>query len=264
MGNLVDYETDRGIAIITLRDPPVNSFTHEMLSELDSYVLDARFDDDVRVIVVTGHGENYFSAGANITMLREVDPAFRKNFFLFAAETMSRIENTPKVVLAALNGHAVSGGFEIALACDFRIARAQAGSVGFPEIHLGLIPGAGGIQRLARMVGKGPAMQLVLEGEKLPFENAHQLGLIHQVWETATHAEFMANVIEYARRFASSDKAPLALCKAKRAVQAAYENSIDQGLVVERSLLAPLLSSEDLQEGLAAWCEKRAAEFQGK
>jgi enoyl-CoA hydratase len=264
MGNLVDYETDRGVARITLRDPPVNCYTHEMLTELDGIITDARFDDDVRVIVITGHGENYFSAGANITMLREVDPGFRYNFFLYASETMSRLENTPKIVIAALNGHAVGGGFELALACDIRIARADAGTVGLPEILLGLIPGGGGTQRLARMVGKGAAMQMILEGEKIPFDRAQSLGLVHHVWTSSTHLAFMDRVLEYARRFTAPDKAPLALAKAKRAVQAAFETSIDQGVGIERELLAPLLCSNDLREGLDAWTEKRRPEFQGK
>jgi enoyl-CoA hydratase/carnithine racemase len=264
MGNLVDYETDRGVALITLNDPPVHCYTHEMLTELDGLITEARFDDDVRVLVITGHGENYFCAGANINMLREVDPGFRYNFFLYTSETMSRLEHTPKLVIAALNGHAVGGGFEIALACDIRIARADAGTVGLPEINLGILPGGGGTQRLARMVGKGCAMQLVLEGEKLSFDRAASLGLINHVWSTSSHAQFMEQVLGYAHGFCSPHKAPLAVAKAKRAVQAAYETTIEQGVGIERELLAQVLCSEDAQEGLAAWLEKRDPRFHGK
>lgn len=264
MGNLVDYETDRGVALITLNDPPVNCYTHEMLTELDGLITEARFDDDVRVMVITGHGENYFCAGANINMLREVDPGFRYNFFLYASETMSRLEHTPKLVIAALNGHAVGGGLEIALACDIRIARADAGTVGLPEINLGILPGGGGTQRVARMVGKGIAMQLVLEGEKLSFDRAASLGLINHVWSTTTHGQFMEQVLGYAHGFCSPGKAPLAVAKAKRAVQAAYETTIEQGVGIERELLAQVLCSEDAQEGLGAWLEKRDPRFQGK
>jgi enoyl-CoA hydratase len=264
MGNVVDYETDRGVALITLNDPPVNCYTHEMLTELDGCITDARFDDDVHVIVITGRGENYFSAGANINMLREVDPGFRYNFFLYASETMSRLEHTPKLVVAALNGHAVGGGLEIALACDIRIARGEAGTVGLPEINLGILPGGGGTQRVARMVGKGCAMQLVLEGEKLSFERAAEIGLINHVWKTATHAEFMEQVLGYAHGFTTPGKATLAVAKAKRAVQAAYETPIEQGVGIERELLAQALCSADAEEGLRAWLEKRDPEFQGK
>ena len=264
MGNLVDYETDRGVALITLNDPPVNCYTHEMLTELDACITDARFDDDVHVLVITGHGENYFSAGANIKMLREVDPGFRYNFFLYASETMSRLEHTPKLVVAALNGHAVGGGLEIALACDIRIARTDAGSVGLPEINLGIIPGAGGTQRLARVMGKGHAMQMVLEGEKIPFDRAMDLGLINHVWSTKTHAEFIEQVLGYAHGFTLPGKATLAIAKAKRAVQAAYETPIEQGVGIERELLAQSLCSDDADEGLSAWLDKRDPEFGGR
>ncbi len=264
MGNLVSYETDHGVALITLNDPPVNCYTHEMLSEFDGCITDARFDDDVRVLVVTGHGENYFCAGANIHMLREVDPGFRYNLFLYASETMSRLEHTPKLVIAALNGHAVGGGLEIALACDLRIGRAGEATVGLPEINLGILPGGGGTQRLARMMGKGHAMQLVLEGGNIPFERAQELGLINHVWETATHSEFMEQVLGYAHGFTVPGKAALAVAKAKRAIQAAFETSIEQGGGMERELLAQALCSEDAEEGLAAWVEKRDPEFQGR
>jgi enoyl-CoA hydratase/carnithine racemase len=235
-----------------------------MLMELDAAILEARFDDDIHVLVFTGHGENYFCAGANIQMLREVDQGFRYNFFLCFSETMKRLEQTPKLVIAALNGHAVGGGFEIALACDIRIARADAGTVGLPEINLGLLPGGGGISRLTRMVGKGLTMQLVLEGEKMSFDRACSLGLINHVWPTASHEQFMDQVWNYAHGFRSPHKAPLAVARAKRAVQLAYDNSIEQGTSIERELLAQVLGSDDATEGLDAWLEKREPQFQGK
>jgi enoyl-CoA hydratase/carnithine racemase len=264
MGNLVNYQTDRGVALVTLNDPPVNAYTHEMLTELDACITDARFDDDVHVIVVTGHGENYFSAGANIKMLREVDPGFRYNLFLYASETVSRLERTPKLVIAALNGDAVGGGFEIALACDLRIARAESGTLGLPEVNLGILPGSGGTQRLARVLGKGRAMQFALEGEKISFEQALPFGLVNYVWQTNTHAEFMDRVIRYAYGFTAPAKASLAVGKIKRAIQAAYELPVEQGVCLESELLAQLLCSDDAQEGLAAWLEKRTPTFQGK
>ncbi|PIE06314.1 MAG: enoyl-CoA hydratase [Sorangium cellulosum] len=264
MGTLVNYETDHGVALITLNDPPVNCYTHEMLTELDACITDARFDDDVHVLVLTGHGENYFCAGANINMLREVKPGFRYNFFLYASELMSRLEHTPKLVIAALNGHAVGGGFELAMACDIRIARAQFGTIGLPEINLGFPPGSGGTQRLARLVGKGHAMQLVVEGEKIPFERGLDIGLLNYVWNTNSHAQFMEEVLGYAHKFTSPSKGPLAVGKTKRAIQAAYEMPIEQGSGMERELLAQLLGTEDASEGLNAWIEKRKPKFQGR
>src|SRR5258708_10099320 len=151
---LVDYRTDAGVATITLNDPPMNAYTHEMMKDLDEAILDARFDNDVHVIIVTGHGDKFFCAGANIQMLSEVDPTFKSYFCLHSNETLNRLENTPKLVIAALNGHTVGGGLEIALACDIRIARHGGGKIGLPEANLGLIPGSGGTQRATRLIRK--------------------------------------------------------------------------------------------------------------
>src|SRR3981081_2319466 len=170
MGTLVSYATDKGVAILTLTDPPVNAYTHEMFKEFDANVLEARFDDDVHVIVITGQGDKYFCAGANVNMLQEGDESFKYYFCLHANETLLRLENTPKLVVAAINGHSVGGGFEIALACDLRIARAGGFQVGLPEVNLGVLPGTGGTQRLARLVGKARAIELIVEGQNLPVE----------------------------------------------------------------------------------------------
>ncbi len=264
MGNIVNYQTDRGVALLTLNDPPVNAFTHEMLVELDAHITDARFDDDVQAIVLTGHGEHFFSAGANINMLREVDASFRYNFFLYASETMARIEHTPKLVIAALNGHAVGDGMEMALACDIRIARAGAGTIGMPQIDLGMIPGTGGTQRIARFLRKGRAMHMLLEGEKMSFPDALGVGLVDFVWTSDSHAEFIDRVLDYARRFTRPDKSPLTVGKLKLAVQAAYELTTEQGVAFERELQAQLCSADDACEGLQAWIEKRPPVFQGK
>src|SRR5215831_10813155 len=133
---LVDYVTEAGVALLTLNDPPVNGYTHEMMKDLDAAILEARFDNDVHVLVVTGHGEKHFCAGANINMLREADPSFKYYFCLHANETLQRLEQTPKLVIAALNGHAVGGGLEVALACDLRIARSGPFVLGLPEVNL--------------------------------------------------------------------------------------------------------------------------------
>src|SRR5215475_3337559 len=151
------------VAILTLNEPPANTYSYEMMRELDEAILEARMDPAVHVIVLTGAGEKFFCAGATISMLREATPDFKYYFCLHANETLNRLEQTPKLVIAALNGHAVGGGLEIALACDIRIARQGGGKIGLPEANLGLIPGSGGTQRAARLIGKGRALQLMVE-----------------------------------------------------------------------------------------------------
>src|SRR5687768_1652838 len=161
-----------------------------MMRQLDDCIVRARFDGDIQVIILRGAGEKFFSAGANIKMLNEADPTWKYYFCLHANETLLRLEHTPKLVIAALNGHCVGGGLEIALACDLRVARKGAGKVGLPEVALGVLPGTGGTQRLTRLLGRGRALELMVTGETFDFERGRELGLITEVWETATHAEF--------------------------------------------------------------------------
>src|SRR5438270_13933739 len=156
---VINYTKDGHVAVIGMNDPPANTYTHEMMRQFDEAILDARFDGDVEVIVLTGAGEKFFSAGANIAMLNSVTPEFKYMFCLHANETLSRLEQTPKLVIAALNGHTVGGGLEIAMAADIRIARQDAGKIGLPEVALGVLPGTGGTQRLARLVGKARAIE---------------------------------------------------------------------------------------------------------
>ncbi|AUX35310.1 MULTISPECIES: enoyl-CoA hydratase/isomerase family protein [Sorangium] len=261
---LVDYATSAGVALLTLNDPPVNGYTHEMMKDLDAAILEARFDNDVHVIVITGHGEKFFCAGANINMLRESDPTFKYYFCLHANETLSRLEHTPKLCIAALNGHTVGGGLEIAMACDLRIARRNAGKIGLPEVALGVLPGTGGTQRLARLIGKSRAIQLMCEGQTFDFETALAVGLVNDVWETASHDEFMDRILAYGHTFTLPGRAALAVGRIKRAVQTGFEVGLEQGLALERELQAELFASEDAREGLAAYMEKRKPVFQGK
>src|SRR5205085_8131579 len=187
---LVNYRKDGGVGIIEMNDPPANTYTYEMNRQLDESILKARFDNDVYVIVLTGNGDKFFSAGANIKMLASVDPVFKYYFCLHANEMLLRLEHTPKLVIAALNGHTVGGGLEIAMAADLRIARKGAGKVGLPEVTLGVLPGTGGTQRLARLVNKSMAIELMVTGEAFDFEKGQSIGIINQVWETATADEF--------------------------------------------------------------------------
>jgi enoyl-CoA hydratase len=264
MGTLVTYATDKGVAVLTLTDPPVNAYTHEMFKELDANVLEARFDDDVHVIVVTGHGDKYFCAGANVNVLTEADDTFKYYFCLHANETLLRLENTPKLVIAAVNGHAVGGGFEVALACDLRIARAGAFQVGLPEVNLGVLPGTGGTQRLARIVGKAKAMELVVEGQNVDVEQAHSAGLLHKVWAADTHDAFMRRLMDYAHEFCPPGRAAMAVGRAKRAIQSGPDMSLDGGLAFERELQQELFHSQDAKEGLLAFTQKRKPVFRGK
>jgi enoyl-CoA hydratase/carnithine racemase len=157
----VRYARDGGVALLTLTNPPANGYSYEMMRDLDEAVLKARFDDAVQVIVLAGEGPKFFCAGADIAMLDAVTPSFKYAFCLHANETLLRLEHTPKLVIAALGGHCVGGGLEVALACDLRVARKGSGRCGLPEVTLGVLPGTGGTQRLARTLGKAKAIELM-------------------------------------------------------------------------------------------------------
>ena len=271
---LVNYATTpNGIAVIELASDAAgaplkpgatgpNTYTHEMMLDLDDAILKARFDDAVHVIVLTGHGEKFFSAGASIQMLNRVTPGYKYFFCLHANETLSRLEQTPKLVIAALNGHAVGGGLEIAMAADLRVARKDAGKVGLPEVNLGVLAGTGGTQRLARIVGKGKAIELMVTGNNLSFEDAQELGIIQNVLEGSAE-NFRRDVLDWAGQFTTPNKAAMAAGHIKRAVQSGTEVPLEYGLAIERELQAKLFASKDAKEGIAAYVEKRVANFKG-
>ncbi|MCI0585948.1 MAG: enoyl-CoA hydratase/isomerase family protein [Planctomycetes bacterium] len=261
---LVDVEVRDGIAILTMNDPPANNYTYEMMRDLDEGILQARFDDSVNVIVLTGAGEKFFSSGANIKMLASVTPVFKYFFCLHANETLSRLEQTPKLVIGALNGHTVGGGLEIAMACDVRLARKGGGKIGVPEINLGVLPGTGGTQRLSRIVGKSRAIELMATGRLMEFEEAASLGLVNQVLEAPSSDAFKSKVLEWAKQFTTPGKAAMAVGHIKRAVQSGFEVPLESGLALERELQAKLFSSADAKEGLTAYTQKRTPKFQGK
>jgi len=261
---LVRYEVQDKVAIITLDDPPANTYTHEMMRQLDTAIVEGRFDDDVEVIVLAGAGEKFFCAGANIGMLNSVTPGFKYCFCLHANETLNRLEHTPKLVIAALNGHTVGGGLEIAMAADIRIAKKDGGQCGLPEVALGVLPGTGGTQRLLRLVGKAKAIELMTVGNTFNFDKAHELGLVNDVWEADDRADFMAKVMEYAETFTTPNKASMAVGKIKRSVQTGAELPFELALALERELQQQLFASDDAAEGIAAYVEKRKAEFTGK
>ncbi len=258
---LINYRTDAGVAVLELSDPPANTYTYEMNLQLDDAILRARMDKDVYVIVLTGAGEKFFSAGANINMLSTVDPTYKYYFCLHANETLLRLEHTPKLVIAAINGHCVGGGLEIALAADIRIARKDAGKIGLPEVNLGVLPGTGGTQRLSRAIGKSKAIELMALGKTFAFSEAKDLGIVNDVFE---RENFMTAVLEYARQFCPPNKAALAVGRIKRAVQSGWEIPIESGLALERENQQLLFESDDAKEGLSAYIEKRPAVFTSK
>ncbi|HEU5335612.1 MAG TPA: enoyl-CoA hydratase/isomerase family protein [Terriglobales bacterium] len=258
---LINYRTDSGVAVIEMNDPPANTYTYEMMRQLDDAILRARMDNNVYVLLLTGAGEKFFSAGANIRMLSTVDPTFKYYFCLHANETLLRLEQTPKLVIAALNGHTVGGGLEIAMAADIRIARKDAGKIGLPEINLGVLPGTGGTQRLSRLVGKSKAIELMVTGNTYTFEEALEYGIINDIYD---RENFMENIMEYARQFCPPNKAAKAVGRIKRAVQTGWEIPLESALAVERENQQLLFQSEDAKEGLTAYVEKRPATFTAK
>ncbi len=261
---LVHYDAKDGIAVFTLDDPPANTYTHEMMRQLDEAILRARFDESVDVIVITGSGDKFFCAGANINMLSQADPTWKYYFCLHANETLLRLEHTPKLVIAALNGHTVGGGLEIAMAADLRIARRSAGKVGLPEVSLGVLPGTGGTQRLTRLIGHSKAIQMMTEGTNTGFDEAAEIGLINKVMDADSREAFLAEVMEYAKQFTRPAKATFAVGNIKRACQSGGQLPLEQGLALERELQALLFNSGDAKEGLNAYVEKRPAQFTGK
>ena len=260
---LAYYESKDGVGYIVLNDPPANTYTYEMNRQIDECILEARMDDSVHVIVLTGHGEKFFCAGANIKMLQQVTPRFKYFFCLHANETLNRLEQTPKLVIAALNGHTVGGGLEIAMAADMRIARKGAGKCGLPEVTLGVLPGTGGTNRLLRIVGKSKAIELMVTGRTFEFEEALDLGIVNEVWDCSS-AEFMGKIQEYAKKFCPPNNASKAVGLIKRSVQTGAELPFQDALAVERELQQQLFQSEDAKEGLAAYVEKRKPSFKGK
>src|SRR5437660_9391670 len=216
---LVNYRVDSGVAVIEMCDPPANTYTYEMNLQMDAAILKARMDNNAYVILLTGAGDKFFSAGANIRMLNSVDPTFKYYFCLQANEMLLRLEHTPKLVIAAINGHCVGGGLEIAMAADLRIARKDAGKMGLPEVNLGVLPGTGGTQRLSRIVGKSKAIELMVTGNTYSFEEAKEMGIVNDIFE---RDNFMEHILGYARQFTPPNKDAKALVPTQRALQSGW------------------------------------------
>lgn len=258
---LVRTTTQDGIAILEINNPPANTYNFELLRQFDAAILQARLDANVHALVLRGAGEKFFSAGADIRFLADASAEVRYNFSLFGHETLSRLENTPKLVVAALNGHTVGGGLEIAMAADLRVAKKDGGRIGLAEVNLGVLPGMGGTQRLARLVGRGRALELAATGAMFSFEEALELGLVNQIFEGAS---FFADALAYVRQFIPPNKSSLAVGRIKRAIHVGLEAALNEGLAMEREVLAQVFASEDAAEGIQAYLEKRAPKFKGR
>jgi enoyl-CoA hydratase/carnithine racemase len=261
---LVTYEAADGIATLALTDPPANTYSYEMMRALDDAILKARMDDAVHVLVLRGAGDRFFCAGADIKMLARVTARFKYYFCLHANETLLRLEQTPKLVIAALNGHCVGGGLEVALAADLRIARKGAGRIGLPEVALGVLPGTGGTQRLVRLVGKARALEMMTAGRLVDFDEGRALGLVNDVVEADGVDAFMAEVRRRALEYVPPGRASRAVGMIKRAVHSGAEMALAEGLALERELQQQLFESEDAREGLAAHLAKRPPSFKGR
>jgi enoyl-CoA hydratase len=259
----VHFEQRGPVAVLTLDAPPANCYSYELMQALDAAVLRARFEDSVQAIVLTGQGHKFFCAGADIAMLQRVTPRFKYFFCLHANETLLRLEHTPKPVIAAVNGHCVGGGLEVAMAADLRIARKGGGVYGLPEAKLGVLPGTGGTQRLPRLVGRQKAMRWMLEARTAPLEDGADHDVFDHLYDCPAD-EFLDRVVAYAEGLCTPTAAPMAMGHIKRAVQSGASLPLESGLALERELQQRLFASEDAREGLDAYVGKRAAAFTGE
>ncbi len=272
------YEERGAVALLTLDDEGLNGYSFKMFRDIDDAIMKARFNPLIEAIVITGAGE-HFCAGANIKMLEAADATSKYYFCLHANETLLRLEHTPKLVISAINGHCVGGGFEIALASDLRIARRGGGRIGLPEVNLGVLPGTGGTQRLSRLIGPSRAMSMMVKGETFNTDDAHAHELIHEAWgeleskeikgklrsvPSLSRDEFIEQVITFAQAQCSPQRAGMAVGHIKRAVQTGAALPLESGLAIERELQAKLFSSADAAEGMSAFVEKRTPHFTGK
>ena len=249
------------VRILTIDVPPANCYSYPLMKLLDEAILEARFDPETHVIILRSEGSKFFCAGADISMLQDVTPDWKYSFCLHANETISRLEQTPKLVIAEIEGHCVGGGMEVALACDIRIACEDSGKMGVPEVHLGVLPGTGGTQRLSRLLGKAAAMEWCIEGKMISMNEAQKEGLVQKIFPKEG---FREAVLEYAQSLAPPKGAGLAVGLIKRSIQGGADLGLQDGLSLERELQQRLFQSDDAKEGMAANREKRSPEFEGR
>lgn len=256
---MVGYDVDDGVAVLTIDRPEkLNALDNEVLLELADRVDQALEDEDVLAIVITGAGPKSFVAGADIGMLAEQGVLDGRENSHLGQQVFHDIENCMLPVIAAVNGFALGGGCELALACDFRYAATNA-IFGLPEVSLGIIPGYGGTQRLPRLIGPGAALELILTGNKIDAQEALRLGLVNKVVEPEALLDACK---ETARTIAA--RGPLAVRMAKEVVRRGADMTIEEGLSLEADLFGMLSSTEDMREGMRAFLEKRKPQFRGR
>ena len=255
----IKTENKDGVLVVTIDRPKVlNALNAQTMDEIDQVFREARKDDGVKAVIVTGTGEKAFVAGADITELAQKTPITGKETSERGQEILSSIERFPKPVIAAINGFALGGGCELALACHIRIA-SETAQIGLPEVTLGVIPGYGGTQRMARLLGKGKALELICTGDRITAEEANRIGLVNKV---VAPDQLMAEAETMARRIMT--RGPLAVRAAIEAVMSGSEMPFEEGQFLEATLFGLLCASEDSKEGMQAFIEKRKANFRGK
>lgn len=255
----VRLEKQDAIGHIVLDRPPANSYDRAFMEELDAAIEEARRDDEVKAIVVRSASEKFFSAGADVSVFAKSELDEQNAFVVCANEAMGKFESTAKVVIAAINGHCLGGGLEIALCCDFRIAAEGGYKIGLPEVTLGLLPGTGGTQRLPRLIGRQKALDLMLRGTTLSPQEAKDAGVVD---ELVPAADLLTRAVERARSYTQGPA--LAVGMIKLAAVQGYGRSLEQGLAIEREALIRLFKSEDAREGVKAFVEKRKPDYKGR
>jgi enoyl-CoA hydratase len=253
------FEKKESIAYITFNRPKVlNALNRKTVEELRDALLETRDDSSVRVVILTGAGEKSFVAGADISELAQRTPVDGKDFSLFGQSVFHLLETLGKPSICAINGFALGGGCELALSCTIRLASKTA-KLGQPEVKLGIIPGYGGSQRLARLCGKGVAHELCLTGEMISAEEAQRIGLLNHIYESA---ELLPAAEAMAKKIIAN--APLAVKYTMEAIERGVEMPQEEGLFLEATLFGLSCATEDMREGTKAFLEKRTADFKGK
>ena len=255
---LVNFSSKDAVGFITLDRPPANSFEISFMRDLDAAIMLADDAAEIKVIIVKSASEKFFSAGADIKAFHANDVAGNVELIHLSHQTLDKIAASQKVFIAAINGHALGGGLEVALACDLRFAAVGSYTIGLPEVTLGLLPGAGGTQRLLRLIGASRALELMITGERVSPENALQLGIINRLFP----AERLLYETEiFARQLAEG--ATVAIGAIKKAVHRGANSEFRAGLSLERELMEMLFHTDDAQEGFAAFAEKRPPVYRG-
>ena len=256
----VRLEKEGGVGILVLDRPPANSYDYAFLRSFAGAVDDARHDPEIRACVVTSASEKFFSAGADVSAFAAGTPRSRLMTAIMAHEAFRKMENTPLVFVAAIAGHCLGGGFELALACDLRFASEGSYQIGLPELNLGLFPGSGGTQRLPRLVGLSRGLDMIVSATTMGPAQAKESGLVDRLFPDAGACR--AGAIEYAARLASGPS--VAIGHAKLAVTQGFNAPLDLGLAIEREAISRVFVTDDANEGINAFGEKRKPDFKGE